>query len=43
VWRVVGASVECERPTAVFGDGDLLGLARRFTLRVRPGALRVVC
>ena len=42
VWRAVEARIECERPLAFFGDGDEIGLARSFTVRVLPRALRVL-
>jgi len=43
VWRAVEARIECERPLAFFGDGEAIACARRFRVRIRPGALRVVC
>jgi diacylglycerol kinase family enzyme len=43
VWRAVEATIECERPAPFFGDGEGLDPAREYTLRIRPGGLRVVC
>ncbi|HLY37116.1 MAG TPA: diacylglycerol kinase family protein [Candidatus Binatia bacterium] len=43
VWRAIEATLECERPLPFFGDGEPLDPARKYTVRVRPGALRVVC
>ena len=43
VWRAVEATIECERPLPFFGDGEALDPAREYTVRIRPGALQVVC
>jgi diacylglycerol kinase (ATP) len=43
VWGAVEATIESERPLRFFGDGEELDRGGRFTLRIRPGALEVIC
>jgi diacylglycerol kinase family enzyme len=40
--RAVEATIETEREDAFVADGELLARGRRFTVRIRPGALRLM-
>jgi len=37
------AVITCDRPVPFAADGELVCTDQRFELRVRPGALRVIC
>jgi diacylglycerol kinase family enzyme len=40
--RATEVTIETGREDAFVADGELLARGRRFTVRVRPGALRIV-
>jgi diacylglycerol kinase family enzyme len=43
VYPATHARIECETEDIVIGDGDRLARGRRFDVRIRPRALRVLC